>query len=77
MLRDSYTEHAETLAEQGCDLLMLEMMLTHDFAMDLDFQCEIAAIAKQTGLPIWAGIALTRAETGTKCNQRGKRQNNT
>ena len=65
MLRDSYTEHAQTLAEQGCDLLMLEMMLTHDFAMDLDFQCEIAAIAKQTGLPVWAGIALTRAESGT------------
>jgi len=65
MLRDSYTEHAENLAQQGCDLLMLEMMLTHDFAMDLDFQCEIAAIAKCTGLPVWAGVALTEAESGT------------
>jgi len=65
MLRDSYTEHAETLAEQGCDLLMLEMMLTHDFAMDLEFQCEIAAIAKRTGLPVWAGIAVKMAESGT------------
>jgi len=37
MLRDSYTEHAANLVEQGCDLLMLEMMLTHDFAMDGKF----------------------------------------
>ena len=44
---------------------MLEMMLTHDFAMDLEFQCEIADIAKQSGLPVWAEIALTRAESGT------------
>ena len=65
MLRDSFTEHAENLAEQGCDLLMLEMMLTHDFAMDIDFQCEIAAIAKRTGLPVWAGIAVKMAESGT------------
>lgn len=64
MLRDSFTEHAENLAEQGCDLLMLEMMLTHDFAMDIDFQCEIAAIAKRTGLPVWAGIAVKMAESG-------------
>ena len=65
MLRDSFTEQAENLAEQGCDLLMLEMMLTHDFAMDIDFQCEIAAIAKRTGLPVWAGIAVKMAESGT------------
>tara|TARA_Y100001960_G_scaffold309871_1_gene368745 strand:+ start:1202 stop:2131 length:930 start_codon:yes stop_codon:yes gene_type:complete len=65
MLRDSFTEHAENLAEQGCDLLMLEMMLTHDFAMELEFQCEIAAIAKRTGLPVWAGIAVKMAESGT------------
>ena len=64
MLRDSYAEHAETLAEQGCDLLMLEMMLTHDFAIDLAFQAEIAAIAKRTGLPVWAGISVKMAETG-------------
>jgi S-methylmethionine-dependent homocysteine/selenocysteine methylase len=68
MLRDSFTEHAENLAEQGCDLLMLEMMLemmlTHDFAIDLEFQAEIAAIAKRTGLPVWAGIAVKMAETG-------------
>lgn len=64
MLRDSYTEHAENLAEQGCDLLMLEMMLTHEFAMDLEFQAEIVAIAKRTGLPVWVGIAVKMAETG-------------
>lgn len=64
MLRDSYTEHAENLAEQGCDLLMLEMMLTHEFAIDLEFQAEIVAIAKRTGLPVWAGIAVKMAETG-------------
>ncbi|MEM7561872.1 MAG: homocysteine S-methyltransferase family protein [Pseudomonadota bacterium] len=64
MLRDSYIEHADNLAEQGCDLLMLEMMLTHDFAMDLEFQAEIAAIAKRTGLPVWAGIAVKMSENG-------------
>ena len=64
MLRDSYTEHADNLAEQGCDLLMLEMMLTHEFAIDLEFQAEIVAIAKRTGLPVWVGIALKMAETG-------------
>ena len=64
MLRDSYTEHAENLAEQGCDLLMLEMMLTHEFAIDLEFQAEIVAIARRTGLPVWAGIAVKMAETG-------------
>ena len=64
MLRDSYTEHAETLAELGCDLLMLEMMLSHEFAIDLEFQAEIAAIAKRTGLPVWAGISMKMAETG-------------
>ncbi|MEM7195318.1 MAG: homocysteine S-methyltransferase family protein [Pseudomonadota bacterium] len=63
-LRDSYTEHAENLAEQGCDLIMLEMMLTHEFAIDLEFQAEIAAIAKRTGLPVWAGIALKMSESG-------------
>jgi len=64
MLRDSYTEHAENLAEQGCDLLMLEMMLTHEFAIDLEFQAEIVAIAKRTGLPVWSGIAVKIAESG-------------
>ncbi|MEM7206342.1 MAG: homocysteine S-methyltransferase family protein [Pseudomonadota bacterium] len=64
MLRDSFTQHAENLAEQGCDLLMLEMMLTHEFAMDFDFQAEIAAIAKRTGLPVWAGIAVKMTQDG-------------
>ena len=64
MLRDSFTEHAENLAEQGCDLLMLEMMLTHEFAIDLDFQAEIVSIAKQTGLPVWVGIAVKMNESG-------------
>ncbi len=39
-------------------------MLTHDFAIDLAFQAEIAAIAKRTGLPVWAGIAVKMTETG-------------
>lgn len=64
MLRDSFTEHAENLAELGCDFLMLEMMLTHDFAIDLEFQAQIAGIAKQTGLPVWAGVALKMSESG-------------
>ena len=41
-------------------MLMLEMMLSHEFAIDLDFQNEIARIAKHTGLPVWAGISLKR-----------------
>ena len=77
MLRDSYTEHAETLAEQGCDLLMLEMMLTHEFAIELDFQAEIAAIAKRTGLPVWVGIALKMSDTGALHLQDGAEDSGT
>ena len=56
MLRDSCSEHTANLVERGCDLLTLEMMLTNDFAMDLDFQCEIVDIAKQTGCPCGQGL---------------------
>ena len=57
-LRESYKVQANSLAEEGCDLLLLEMMLTHDYAIELDFQYEIAEIAKQTGLPVWGGMSV-------------------
>jgi homocysteine S-methyltransferase len=63
-LRASFTEQAESLAEAGCDLLALEMMLTHDFSMDLDFQPEIVALAAATGLPVWVGISAKLAGDG-------------
>ena len=56
-LRDSYKRQAESLAELGCDLLVLEMMLSHAVAIDLDFQVEIPSIAKATDLPVWAGFS--------------------
>ena len=56
-LRASFTEQAESLAEAGCDLIALEMMLTHEFAIDLDFQPEIVEIVASTGLPVWLGIS--------------------
>ena len=61
-LRDSYKAQAESLAEEGCDLLLLEMMLTHEYAIELDFQYEIADIAKQTGLPVWGGMSVQVSE---------------
>ena len=63
-LRESYKAQAESLAEEGCDLLVLEMMLTHEFAIELDFQHEIADIAKQTGLPVWGGMSVKVSAEG-------------
>ena len=63
-LRESYKAQAHSLAEAGCDLLLLEMMLTHDYAIELDFQYEIADIAKQTGLPVWGGMSVQVSGAG-------------
>ena len=47
---------AESLAEAGCDLIMMEMMRDTDYSL---WACE-AAIA--TGLPVWIGIATEPRE---------------
>jgi len=51
----AFREIADLIAENGCDLILLEMMYTPARArMALD-----AALA--TGLPVWCGFALRRA----------------
>ncbi|MFI9654990.1 homocysteine S-methyltransferase family protein [Guyparkeria sp. GHLCS8-2] len=51
-------EQARLLRDEGCDLLLLEMM--YDPArMPLVFEA-----AAQTGLPVWAGFSARRGENG-------------
>ena len=56
-LRASYTEQAELLARAGCDLIALEMMLSHQSAVDLDFSPEIVECTLAAGLPVWLGFS--------------------
>ena len=59
---DSYREHADALAEAGCDLILAEMMIdTENAALVLD-------AAKATGLPLWIG----RKRSFRPWNQRGR-----
>ncbi len=50
----NYLEWVETLAEAGCDLLILEMM------QDIDHSTRLFEAAKTTGLPLWVGISASR-----------------
>ena len=50
----NYREIADTLAEAGCDLLLLEMMLETEHSTRL-MEATIA-----TGLPVWTGISASR-----------------
>ena len=54
----NFREMAETLAEAGCDLLLMEMMFHLDHA--------VAAIeaAVATGLPAWIGMSCSRRADG-------------
>ena len=54
----NYREIADTLAEAGCDLLLMEMMLETEHSVRL----MEAAIA--TGLPVWTGISASRGPDG-------------
>ena len=54
----NFREMAETLAEAGCDLLLMEMMMHLDHA--------VAAIeaALATGLPVWIGMCCSQRPDG-------------
>jgi homocysteine S-methyltransferase len=56
--RANLLEAAETLAEAGADLLLLEMI------GDLDWGGAALEAARATGLPVWVGMSVRRAEDG-------------
>ena len=55
----NYREMADTLAEAGVDLLVLEMML------DIEHATRLMEVAVATGLPVWVGISCSRQTDGT------------
>ena len=54
----NYREMADTLAEAGCDLLVMEMM------MDVERASLATEAALATGLPVWVGISASRRPGG-------------
>ena len=54
----NYREMADTLAEAGCDLLVMEML------MDIEHGTRVMEAALATGLPVWAGISTSRDPGG-------------
>ena len=54
----NYREMADTLAEAGCDLLVMEMM------MDVQRASLATEAAVATGLPVWVGISASRGPAG-------------
>ena len=54
----NYREMADTLAEAGCDLLVMEMM------MDVEHATRAAEAALATGLPVWIGISTSMGPGG-------------
>ena len=54
----NYREMADTLAEAGCDLLVMEMML------DVERAVRVTEAALATGLPVWVGISASRRAGG-------------
>ena len=54
----NYREMADTLAETGCDLLVMEMM------MDVERATRATEAALATGLPVWVGISTSRRPGG-------------
>lgn len=56
--RDSYREHADAMAEAGCDLILAEMMIdTENAGLVLD-------AANATGLPVWTGCSASVDSAG-------------
>ena len=51
MLRDSYREQAQILAEEGVDLILLEML------RDVGRASVIVEAALETGIPVWLGFS--------------------
>ncbi len=56
--RAVYSEMAKSLADSGCDLILLEMM------GDLDHGPWAVEAAQATGLPVWVGFSVKRAADG-------------
>ena len=54
-----YREMADTLAEAGCDFLVMEMM------MDVERASRVTEAALATGLPVWVGISTSGGPDGT------------
>lgn len=59
LLRDSYREQAEILAEEGADVLLLEML------RDVERASVIVEAALSTGIPVWAGFSSMVVENRT------------
>ncbi len=59
MLRDSYREQAQILAEEGVDLLLLEML------RDVERASVIVEAALETGIPVWSGFS-SQVEEGKR-----------
>ena len=59
LLRDSYREQAEILAEEGADVLLLEML------RDVERASVIVESALATGIPVWAGFSSMVVENKT------------
>ena len=56
--RPLYRQKAETLADAGVDMIIMEMM------RDLDYSIWATEAAVATGLPVWMGISVQRREDG-------------
>lgn len=54
----SFREQAEILAEEGADLILLEMM------RDIDYTAAAIDAAVATGLPVWVGFSCETSKTG-------------
>ncbi len=55
----NYREMAETLAEAGVDLILMEMM------SDIDRASLVTAAAVETGLPVWIGVSCSILADGS------------
>jgi homocysteine S-methyltransferase len=60
-LRDAFSEHAQTLADAGADLLVLEMMTSPSYGV------VAVETALETGLPVWLGVSAGLSLEGTLC----------
>ncbi len=66
----NYREMADTLAEAGCDLLVMEMM------MDVARATRVTEAALATGLPVWIGISASQGSDGTMIGWDVEREEN-
>jgi homocysteine S-methyltransferase len=58
VMREAFLELAFLLRDEGCDLILLEMMY-YPQRIRLAFEA-----AKETGLPVWAGFSVRRDDAG-------------